>query len=72
MEIPEYWKARKVIFHRLGEEPELLEFPCEHELVYEAQHICDCLNKGFLSSPVVTAELSVAGIAALEKVKKTW
>lgn len=72
VEIPEYWKARKVIFHRLGEEPELLEFPCEHELVYEAQHICDCLNKGFLSSPVVTAELSVAGIAALEKVKKTW
>lgn len=72
VEIPEYWKARKVIFHRSGEEPEILEFPCEHELIYEAQHIRDCLNKGILSSPVVTADLSVAGIAALETVKKTW
>ncbi len=71
-EIPEYWKARKVIFHRPGEEPEVLEFPCEHELVYEAQHIRDCLNEGRCASPVVTADLSVAGIAALEEVKKNW
>ena len=72
VEIPEYWKARKVIFHRSGEEPEVLEFPCEHELMYEAQHIRDCLRTGLLASPVVTKELSVAGIAALEEVKKTW
>ena len=37
-ELPDYWKARKVIFcdHK---ESETLEFPCEHELVYEAEHI---------------------------------
>lgn len=72
VEIPEYWKARKVIFHRPGEETEILEFPCEHELMYEAQHIHDCVQNGLLTSPVVTAELSVAGIAALEEVKKSW
>lgn len=72
VEIPEYWKARKVIFHLPGQEPEVVEFPCEHELVYEAEHIHKCLNEGLISSPVVTAELSVAGIAALEEVKKTW
>lgn len=71
-EIPEYWKARKVIFHLPGQEPEIVEFPCEHELTYEAQHISDCLKEGLRSSPVVTAELSVAGIAALEAVKKSW
>lgn len=71
-EIPDYWKARKVIFHLPGQEPEVVEFPCEHELVYEAQHIRDCIDKGLLSSPVVTAELSVAGIAALEAVKESW
>lgn len=71
-EIPEYWKARKVIFHLPGQEPEIVEFPCEHELTYEAQHIRDCLKEGLRSSPVVTAELSVAGIAALEAVKKSW
>lgn len=71
-EIPEYWKARKVIFHLPGEEPEVVEFPCEHELIYEARHIRDCLDEGRISSPVVTADLSVAGIAALEEVKKSW
>jgi len=72
VEIPEYWKARKVIFHLPGVDPEIVEFPCEHELIYEVQHIRDCLNTGLCSSPVVTADLSVAGIAALEDVKKTW
>lgn len=71
-EIPEYWKARKVIFHRPGEAPETLEFPCEHELMYEAAHIAQCLTKGLQTSPVVTPEISLDGIRALEQVKKTW
>lgn len=72
VEIPEYWKARKAIFHLPGQEPEVVEFPCEHELIYEVQHICQCMRAGLCSSPVVTAELSAAGIAALEEVKKGW
>lgn len=72
VEIPEYWKARKVIFHFPGKEPEILEFPCEHELVYEVRHIADCFEKGLLTSPVVTENLSVSGIAALEEVKQSW
>jgi hypothetical protein len=72
VEIPEYWKARKVIFHFPGKDPEVLEFPCEHELVYEVQHIAECFEKGFITSPVVTEELSVSGITALQTVKKSW
>ncbi len=71
-ELPEYWKARKVIFHFPGREPETVEFPCEHELRYEAEHIRDCMDAGLLTSPVVTPELSVQGIAALEQVKAGW
>ncbi len=72
VEIPEYWKARKVIFHFPGREPEVLDFPCEHELVYEVRHIAQCFEKGLLTSPVVTEDLSVSGIAALETVKHRW
>jgi len=72
VEIPEYWKARKAIFHFPGKEPETVEFPCQHELIYEASHIAQCLSDGLLTSPVVTEELSVSGIAALEKVKANW
>ena len=71
LELPNYWKAQKVIFHIDGEE-ETLEFPCQYELSYEAEHIADCLNRGLLNSPVITKELSLSGIEAIEKVKQQW
>ena len=72
IEIPEYWKARKAVFHLKGKAPETTEYPCKHELVYEAAHIRDCLEKGLLTSPVATEALSVGGIEALERVKNAW
>ena len=71
LELPNYWKAQKVIFHIDGKE-ETIEFPCQYELSYEAEHIADCLNKGLLNSPVITKELSLSGIEAIEKVKQQW
>lgn len=71
VEIPEFWKARKAIFHLPGKEPEVVCFPCEHELMYEALHIQQCLTEGLLVSPVVTEEISVSGIAALEAIQNT-
>ena len=72
MELPEYWKARKAVFHLDGQPAEIVEFPCEHELIYEAMHIQDCFAQGLLTSPVVTEELSVAGISALEQIRAAW
>jgi predicted dehydrogenase len=72
VELPEYWKARKAIFHFPGREPETVEFPCAHELVYEAKHIRDCVGQGLLTSPVVTEAVSVQGIEAIERVKAEW
>lgn len=72
VELPEYWKARKAVFHFPGKEPETVAFPCEHELIYEAAHIAQCIASGRLTSPVVTKDISVKGIAALEQVKADW
>ena len=71
VELPSYWKARSVTFH-IGGQTETLEFPCEHELVYEAEHIADCMEKGLLNSPVITEALSLEGIRAIEQVKAGW
>ncbi len=71
IELPNYWKANKVVFH-IGGKTEVLDFPCQHELVYEASHIADCLEKDLLTSPVITEALSLAGIRAIEQVKSTW
>ena len=72
VEIPQYWKARKAVFYKLGQEPETVEYPCEHELIYEVNHITRCIREGKLTSPVVTEELSVAGIEILEQIKSQW
>ena len=71
VELPNYWKARKAVFHVEGE-TEILEFPCEHELVYEVAHIADCLEQGLQNSSVVTEEISLEGIRTIEQVKTTW
>ena len=71
IELPNYWKAQKVILN-IGGSPEVLEFPCAHELVYEVEHIAACMEQGLLNSPVVTEDLSLQGIRAIETVKRTW
>ena len=70
-ELPDYWKARKVIFcdHK---DAVVEEYPCDHELLYEVRHIAKCFQEGLLESPVVTGEFSARAIATLEKVKKNW
>lgn len=70
-ELPEYWKARKVIFcdHKTTQ---VQEFPCDHELRYEVQHIADCFRQGLLESPVVTGAFSSGAIRVLENVKNQW
>lgn len=71
IELPNYWKAQKVIFHIDGK-TEVLEYPCQYELMYEAAHIADCLEKGLETSPVITEALSLEGIRAIEQVKASW
>lgn len=71
VEIPEYWKARTAIFHTESGE-DTVHIPCQHELIYEVQHIAQCFQKGLLTSPVVTEEISCKGIRALEQVKENW
>ena len=68
-ELPEYWKTKTLILHPEGQAPVEEHFPCVHELAYEAEHIRDCLSQGLLTSPVVTPELSVSAIAALENIQ---
>ena len=70
-ELPEYWKARKVTYHIDGK-AETKEFPCQHELMYEAAHIASCMEQGLITSPVVTEEITAGGIAALEQVMANW
>ena len=72
IEIPEYWKARKAVVYSGCSEPEIIEVPCKYELEYEAKHVYECMEKGLLTSPVVTEDISVKAIEVIEKIKSTW
>ena len=72
VEIPEYWKARQAVLHFADGTTQTLSYPCQHELVYEVRHIQECLEQGLLTSPVVTPQLSLDGISALEQIKAGW
>ncbi len=72
VEISEYWKARKAVVCNGDKEPEIIEVPCKYELIYEAKHIYECIEKGLLTSPVVTEDITVKAIEAIERIKNTW
>ena len=72
MEIPDYWKARKAILHFPGQEPTVLEYPCEHELIYEVLHAEECIRKGLSESPVMTEEMTTSAIRVLNEIARDW
>jgi hypothetical protein len=48
-----------------GEE-RILDFPVEYEMIYEVNHINDCINNGLLSSPIMDSETSIATSEIIE------
>ncbi len=70
--IPEFWKARRVAVCINGQAEKEIHIPIEHEMVYEAEHIKDCLAGGVTESPVVTREISVGAIEVIERIKALW
>lgn len=73
IEIPNFWKAQKALVYTDGSlEPAVEEYPAKFEMMYEALHVKECIEKGLITSPVVTRELTLSAISVLEKIIKQW
>ncbi len=73
IEIPNFWKAQKALVYTDGSsEPVVKEYPARFEMMYEALHVKECIEKGLITSPVVTRELTLSAISVLEKIIKQW
>jgi len=70
VEIPDFWKASnaKVLFND-GRTIEI-EYPCEHEMTYEVNHINRCIIDGLSESPVMTERMTCMSAKALEDVRR--
>ena len=70
-QIPSYWKAREATLHFPDGTAEHLSYPCDHELVYEVEHVEECIEKGLLESPIMTEEMTVSAISLLNSLKES-
>lgn len=69
IEIPFYWKARKLIVTTADGNTQEYEYPCDHELMYEVEHFCQCLDSGVQESPVMSRDMSVSTVRIVEKLR---
>ncbi|MCD8098333.1 MAG: Gfo/Idh/MocA family oxidoreductase [Lachnospiraceae bacterium] len=72
VEIPSYWKAREATIHFGDGSVKTLSHPCEHELVYEVEHVADCIKKGLIESPIMAEKRTVSAISVLTSIKNSF
>ena len=68
--IDNFWRAKslKVIINNVTE---IVKFDFKNEFVFEVNHIHDCLNKGLLTSPIMTPDITMATLKYVEEIKTT-
>lgn len=72
IEIREFWKARKAtVYFHTGENREI-DHPVKHEMVYEIDHINECLGKGLLQSPVMDEGMTIKTCTITEDIVNSW
>ncbi|MFH5836336.1 Gfo/Idh/MocA family protein [Proteiniclasticum sp. C24MP] len=59
IEIHDFWKAREATVEIYGEPVRTISHPVEFEMVYEVDHVNECLVKGLHESPVMKSHYSI-------------
>ncbi len=52
--IKDFWKAREATLIITGEGPRELYHPVDYEMMYEINHVNECLEKGLMVSPIMS------------------
>lgn len=67
--IRDFWKARNAEIQVYGGSTQKISIPVEFEMVYEVNHVHECINQGLFESPVMSAEIS---ISSAEHIDSLW
>lgn len=66
--IHEFWKARTAAVHdHHGTVIDSWDFPCAYEMVYEIDHVWECISQGKLTSDVMSEAMTFACVDMVEK-----
>ncbi|MDR1606054.1 MAG: Gfo/Idh/MocA family oxidoreductase [Streptococcaceae bacterium] len=71
--IPEFWRAKTAtILFANGEVKRLLHADFESDFAAEAEHVNTLILSGKTASPVMTAEMTLAGLKIIEGLYQSW
>lgn len=65
VEIENYWKARKL--NVVGESVDVEYYPEDFEMIYEIEHIRDCIDQGLIQSDVMSESRTLMCVSEVEK-----
>ena len=71
IQVPNFWRGDQARI-TVGDQVEELFFPFASEFVYEIEHVNECLSAGYLTSPVMTPELTIETVARMEQLHQGW
>lgn len=69
--VPHFWRAQEALLVVDGKE-EVVKIPHTNEFVFEVNHVNECLEKGLLTSPIMTANLTLDTIELIEMMYQQW
>ena len=70
--IKDFWKARSLFIKLYDGDERSMEFPVDYEMIYEVNHINDCIRNGLLNSPIMDKETSIATAEIIENLISTF
>lgn len=71
--IPEFWRAKTADVRFLdGGIKRKLEADYDSDFVYEVQHVNDLILSGQMTSPQMTAEMTLSGVKIMEALYQSW
>lgn len=70
IDVPNHWKARELQITYWPEgRKETLSFPVEFEMVYEVDHVYECIDNGQITSNVMSPERTLACVSWVERIQ---
>lgn len=69
IDVFEFWKARGYTVYRWEtKEESAIALPVDFEMIYEIDHVYDCLRQGLITSPIMTPEMTINCVELVETV----
>lgn len=67
--INDFWKARKLkVTYWDNGKSDTMKFPVDYEMVYEVNHVGECLDDGLITSPIMTPELTIKCVELVNQI----